>query len=143
MSHTYGVGLLPWSPLAGGLLTGKYRRHEELPAGSRYTRHPARHTRMVEDLFRVTEGLEAHLQHRDITMAQFALAWVMQQPGITSAIMGPWTLAQLEDNLDALAVEITPEDGQLVDETGAARHHGLALLRGGFRPQRLSLVRLG
>lgn len=115
MSLTYGVGLLPWSPLAGGLLTGKYRRNEELPSGSRYTRHPARHTRMVDDVFRVTEGLEVHVRQKGGTMAQFALAWVMHQPGITSAIIGPRTFEQLEDNLGALEVDITPEDCQLVD----------------------------
>ena len=115
MSLTCRVGLLPWSPLAGGLPTGKYRRNEALPAGSRYTRHLAQHTRMVDDVFRVTEGLEAHIRQKGGTMSQFALAWVMHQPGTTSTIIGPRTFEQLEDNLGVLEVDVTPEDCQLED----------------------------
>ncbi len=115
MSRAYGLGLLPWSPLAGGLLTGKYRRNEEPPPGSRYATRADRNTRMVEDVYRVTESLAEHVQQKGCTMAQFALAWVMQQQGITSAIIGPRTHSQLEDNLGALDVDITPADCQLVD----------------------------
>ena len=116
MAQTYGLGILPWSPLAGGLLTGKYRRDESVDPDSRYARHPAANSRMVGDVYRVTESLEAHVQQKGCTMAQFALAWVMHQPGITSAIIGPRTHEQLEDNLGAVDVDITAEDRQLVDE---------------------------
>lgn len=115
MCLAYGLGLLPWSPLAGGLLTGKYRRGEEPPPGSRYATRADRDVRMVEDMYRVTEALADHVRDRGCTMAQFALAWVMDQPGITSAIIGPRTHGQLEDNLGALTVDITDEDRQLVD----------------------------
>ncbi len=116
MSLSYGLGILPWSPLAGGLLTGKYKRNEDPPPGSRYATRADRDTRIVEEVYRVTEGLEAHVRQKGCTMAQFALAWVMYQTGITSAIIGPRTHEQLEDNLGALTVDITAADCQLVNE---------------------------
>ena len=116
VAQTYGLGILPWSPLAGGLLTGKYRRNESVDPDSRYARHPAATSRMVDDVYRVTESLEPLVQQKVCTMAQFALAWVIHQPGITSAIIGPRTLEQQQDNLGSLDVDITEEDRQLVDE---------------------------
>ncbi len=116
MALTYGLGILPWSPLAGGLLTGKYRRNEEPPTDSRYATRADRDMRMVEDMYQVTEKLEVHVRAKGCTMAQFALAWVMHQTGITSAIIGPRTHEQLEDNLGALDLTITDADCQLVDE---------------------------
>ena len=71
---------------------------------------------MVDDVYRVTESLEPLVQQKVCTMAQFALAWVIHQPGITSGIIGPRTLEQLQDNLGSLDVDITEEDRQLVDE---------------------------
>ncbi len=114
MARTYGYGLIPWSPLAGGLLTGKYKRGEQAPEGSRFSGKEDS-DRYNEHIFYVTEGLESWVEDRGCTMAQFALAWCMQQPGITSPIIGPRTMEQLEDNLGALNVEITAKDLEKVD----------------------------
>ncbi len=71
---------------------------------------------MVDDVYRVMESLVPHVRQKGCTMAQFALAWVIHQPGITNAIFCPRTHEQLEDNLGAMDVEITAEDRQQVDE---------------------------
>lgn len=114
MARTYGYGLIPWSPLAGGLLTGKYKRGENAPTKSRFAGREDSE-RMNERVFDVTEGLEPLVQSKGCTMAQFAIAWCMNQPGITSPIIGPRTMEQLEDNLGALEVNITKDDREAVD----------------------------
>jgi aryl-alcohol dehydrogenase-like predicted oxidoreductase len=118
MAQSYGFALIPWSPLAGGLLTGKYTRKNPSPEGARYAdvannaRFAARKT---EEGFDVVEELAPLAKKKGVTMAQFALAWVMQQPGVTSPIIGPRTMEQLEDNLGALDVEISADDRAAVD----------------------------
>ncbi|MEZ4634075.1 MAG: aldo/keto reductase [Caldilineaceae bacterium] len=118
MARTYGIGLIPWSPLAGGLLTGKYQRNTTPPEDSRFANvanNPHLQRRMVDAIFDVVEGLQPLADAKGITLAQFALAWTMHQPGITSPIIGPRTMEQLEDNLGALDVTITDEDRAAVD----------------------------
>jgi aryl-alcohol dehydrogenase-like predicted oxidoreductase len=118
MSRTYGIGLIPWSPLAGGLLTGKYQRNTTPPEDSRFANvanSPHLQRRMVDAIFDVIEGLQPLADAKGVTLAQFALAWTMSQPGITSPIIGPRTMEQLEDNLGALNVTITDEDRAAVD----------------------------
>ncbi len=116
MAQPFSLGILLWSLMAGGLLTGKYQRNGDMDPDSRYVRHPAAKLRMVDDVYRVAVSLGPHVRQEGCTMAQFALAWLIHQPGITSAIIGPRTLQQLQDNLGALDVDITAEDRQLVDE---------------------------
>jgi len=119
MARTYGIAIIPWSPLGGGLLTGKYHRGEAPPEDSRFGSAAAnapQRRRMREQVFDVTEGLAPLAAAKGCSMSQFALAWVMQQPGVTSPIIGPRTMEQLEDNLKALDVQITAEDRQKVDE---------------------------
>ncbi len=119
MAQTYGTAIIPWSPLAAGILTGKYKRDVTPPANSRfedYTNHPWQRTRLNEQAFDVLEELEKIAEAKSCTLSQFALAWCMQQPGITSPILGPRTMEQLEDNLKALDLEITKEDCEKVDE---------------------------
>ncbi|MYE10832.1 MAG: aldo/keto reductase [Gammaproteobacteria bacterium] len=116
MARTYGVATIPWSPLGGGLLTGKYRRGEEPPAGTRFANANAMQRRRYNDrIFDVIEGLEPLARDRGVTLSQYALAWVMAQPGVTSPIVGPRTMEQLEDNLPAAEVGITGEDARATD----------------------------
>ena len=119
MAETYGVGIIPWSPLAGGLLTGKYSRGAPLPEGSRYENvkdNKIQQGRYTEEAFEVIGGLESLIQNKDCTLSQFALAWCMHQRGVTSPIIGPRTMEQLEDNLKALDVNVTDEDRARVDD---------------------------
>ncbi|MGI9658029.1 MAG: aldo/keto reductase, partial [Gaiellaceae bacterium] len=127
MAETYGIGLLPWSPLAQGFLTGKYRRGEAPPEGSRFENPEVGE---IWEKFRFTEGnpgihrdehfdvldvVEALAEEKAATPAQVALAWVARQPAVASVIIGPRTVEQLDDNLGAGAVEITDEDCARLD----------------------------
>jgi len=119
MAQTYGIATIPWSPLAGGLLTGKYQRDVAPPADSRYAdmaTNPNRGRRMTEGVFDVVDGLKPLVEAKGCTMSQLTLAWCVQQPGVTSPIIGPRTMAQLKDNLAALDVVISDEDRAAIDE---------------------------
>lgn len=118
MAMTYGFGVIPWSPLAGGLLTGKYQRDAPPPVDSRFGNmadSPHLQRRWQQQMFDITEGLAPMIEAKSCTMAQLALAWCMRQPGVTSPIIGPRTMEQLEDNLGALDVEITDDDRAAID----------------------------
>jgi len=119
MARTYGIAIIPWSPLAGGLLTGKYTRNGPPPPDSRFAEYattPRLKARMVEQLFDVVEGLAPLAAAKTCTVSQLALAWSVQQPGITSPIIGPRTMEQLEDNLGALTVALSDADHQAIDQ---------------------------
>ena len=119
MAQTYGVATIPWSPLAGGLLTGKYKRGESAPEGTRFANtarmNPAQRRRFNENVYDVVEAIEPCAAAHDVPVSQFALAWVMAQPGVTSPIIGPRTMEQLEDNLDAADMTLTVSDFEAVD----------------------------
>ena len=124
MCRTFGIGVIPWSPLGGGLLTGKYRRGESAPDGSRFANVPtdspmARRMlaqRMRDQVFDVVGGIDPIAREKGCTVSQLALAWVVQQPGVTSPIIGPRTMDQLQDNLKALDVQLVDADLLRVDE---------------------------
>ncbi len=113
MAQTYGFGLIPWSPLGGGLLTGKYNRDEAPPEDSRFANwesNPMQRRRMNDRIFDVIDGLKPLAEAKGVTLSQFALAWCVQQPGVSSAIIGPRTMGQIEDNLGALDVSFSEDD---------------------------------
>ena len=121
MAQTYGIGIIPWSPLGGGLLTGKYSRESPPPVDSRFspeivkTLPPPVQKRWVDGIFDVADGLTPIAQDKGCTLSQLALAWVEQQPGVSSAIIGPRTVEQLTDNLAAGPVQISDEDRERID----------------------------
>ncbi len=122
LAQTYGLAILPWSPLARGFLTGKYQRGQELPGDSRVARDMqgpmAERTKkhFSELAFQVLDEVQALAKEKDCTPSQVALAWAMRQPGITSPIIGPRTLDQLRDNLGAVDVAISDGDRTRLDE---------------------------
>jgi aryl-alcohol dehydrogenase-like predicted oxidoreductase len=116
VARLYGVGVIPWSPLAGGMLSGKYSRDEKGPQGSRYESGQFRNGQEVpEAAWKVIEGVRDLAQEKGVSMDALALAWVLRQPGVTSPIIGPRTMEQFEANLRALEVEVTDEDRFLLD----------------------------
>ena len=121
LAQAHGLAILPWSPLARGFLAGKYRRGEEIPGDSRVARDlqgpfAARTRRHFGDLaYAVLDEVEALAQEKGATASQISLAWCVQQPGVTSPIIGPRTLAHLEDQLGALEIEITAADRARLD----------------------------
>src|SRR3954463_1278969 len=106
-----GGGILVWSPLAGGLLTGKYRRGQPHPPGSRHLTDwdepPVYHR---ESLFDVVEALVEIGADRGVSAAQVALAWLLRRPGVVSLIVGARTDEQLADNLAAADLRLSDDD---------------------------------
>jgi len=122
LAQTYGLAILPWSPLARGFLTGKYKRGQPIPGDTRlegdlkgpFKKRSQQHfSDRAYDLLAVVEELAAE---KRCTPSQVALAWLIQQPGVTSTIVGPRTTSHLEDNLGALPVQISDEDRRRLDE---------------------------
>ena len=118
MARTYGYGVIPWSPLAEGLLTGKYSRENRDPAGGRFTdiKNPKMASRLTEAALDVVDAIRPLVEAKGCTFAQYALAWVAQQPGITSPIVGPRTVEQLEDNLGAAEITLSQDELDRIDE---------------------------
>jgi aryl-alcohol dehydrogenase-like predicted oxidoreductase len=119
MAQTYGLAILPWSPLAGGFLTGKYARGESRPTGTRFYSEKSNDwadNHFTDSAFDALELVQQITQEKGCTISQFALAWCAQQPGITSPIIGPRTMEQLEDNLIAADIMVTDEDRATIDK---------------------------
>jgi aryl-alcohol dehydrogenase-like predicted oxidoreductase len=115
-AETYGFGVIPLSPLAGGLLTGKYRRGEPLPEDGRFAQANARfQERLNERVYDLVDELEPMAEAKECTVSQLALAWCVQQPGVTSPIIGPRTMEQFDDNLGALRIKLSAEDLAAID----------------------------
>ena len=113
----YGLGVVPYSPLARGVLTGKYATQEAPPPDTRAGRADKRmmETEFRPDSLRIAQVIRAHAEARGITAGQFALAWVLHNRLVTATIGGPRTLAQWQENLGALDYRLTAEDEALVD----------------------------
>ncbi len=114
----YGVGVVPYSPLARGVLSGKYLSGKKPPAGSRAARKDRRilQTELREESYEVAQNLKPLADAHGKTLTQLALAWVLANPIITSAIIGPRTMQQLEDNLGCLDCTLTKDDEVTINE---------------------------
>jgi len=115
--HGYGLGVVPYSPIARGVLTGKYAPGQAPAEGTRAGRGDARimATEFREESLQIAANLVEHAKSRGVLPGHFATAWVLANPIVTSVIAGPRTLAQMEDYYAALDVTITPEDEALMD----------------------------
>jgi aryl-alcohol dehydrogenase-like predicted oxidoreductase len=115
ISHDQGLGVLIWSPLAGGLLSGKYRR-DSGPENGRHvggSREPPIYD--WDKLYDLIDVLVAVAEERGVTGAQVALAWLMGRPGVTSVIIGGRTIEQFEDNLAAADLVLTDDERARLD----------------------------
>ena len=115
-----GLGVLVWSPLAGGLLSGKYRRGEQAPAGSRQLTdwgEPPVHNR--EGLYDTIEVLVSIGEEHGVSAAQVALAYTLGRPAITSVVIGARTAEQLADNLAAADLALTAAQRERLDQVSA------------------------
>lgn len=120
----YGLGVVPYSPLARGVLTGKYRPDAPPEAGTRAGRGDRR---MLEsewrpESLRIAQEMAEHARRKGMTPGQFAFAWVLNNRFVTAAIGGPRTEAQWEDYLGALGVRLDAEDEALVDRLVSPGH---------------------
>jgi aryl-alcohol dehydrogenase-like predicted oxidoreductase len=111
------LGILVWSPIAGGLLSGKHRRNQKTPEGTRqfagWKEPPVRDEAKLWD---IVEAVVAIADKRAVSGAQVALAWLLGRPGVTSLIIGGRTEAQFKDNLAAADLKLTPAERASLDE---------------------------
>lgn len=115
-----GLGLLPWSPLGGGWLSGKYRRDERPSGSTRLGEDPSRgmeawERRGTERTWDVIDAVQRVAEQRAVSMAEVALAWVTDRPAVTSTILGARTLDQLETNLLAAELHLSAEETAFLD----------------------------
>ena len=116
-----GLGLLPWSPLGGGWLTGKYRRDERPTGATRLGENPDRGVEAydrrssLDRTWRVIDATQSVAEELGASMAQVALAWLVDRPTVTSVIIGARTLEQLEDNLGAAGLHLSEEHTRRLD----------------------------
>ncbi|MBY0408860.1 MAG: aldo/keto reductase, partial [Burkholderiaceae bacterium] len=120
----YGMGVVPYSPVARGVLTGKYLPGSAPEPGTRAGRGDRRmqETEFREESLAIAQQLKLHADAKGVSLAQFATAWVLAHRSISAVIAGPRTLAQWTDYLPALECTITAEDEALVDSLVAAGH---------------------
>lgn len=114
----HGIGICPFGPLAGGVLSGIYRKGQPAPEGHRFSQVGQRdgHQRYTEASLELVEALIPLAEAHGVTLGEFATAWLMQRPGITSPICGPRTVEHLRSSVRACEVELTAEDLARVDE---------------------------
>ena len=112
-----GIGVVPYSPLARGVLSGKYRSGQAPPDGSRAARRDRRllQTELREESYEVARQLIPLAEAHNKTLTQFALAWVLANPIVTSVIIGPRTMQQLDDNLGCLDCVLSESDEVTID----------------------------
>jgi aryl-alcohol dehydrogenase-like predicted oxidoreductase len=120
----YGLGVVPYSPLARGVLTGKYLPNAALASDSRAGRQDKRmlETEWRHESLEIAQKVKARAEAKGMSAGQFALNWVLNNALVTAAIVGPRTEAQLEDYLGALAYPFTAEDESFVDGLVASGH---------------------
>jgi aryl-alcohol dehydrogenase-like predicted oxidoreductase len=113
----YGLAVLPWSPLAGGILAGRYSTGNTYPEGSRATRFGNLFIDRISNRAKeVATEVSRLAQEKGMTASQFALLWIRDQPGVTAPIVGPRTLDHLLDHLAILDKKLTDEDRALADD---------------------------
>jgi aryl-alcohol dehydrogenase-like predicted oxidoreductase len=115
MLRDQNVGLMVWSPLAGGLLSGKFKRNGDGAEGARRMNFDFPPVNK-ERAFDIIDVLEPISKEKNTTVAQLALAWLLNQPAVSSVIIGAKNLEQLEDNLKSTEVTFSPEELQKLDE---------------------------
>jgi aryl-alcohol dehydrogenase-like predicted oxidoreductase len=118
LARTYGLAIIPWSPLGGGLLTGRYSRDVRRPGDAkRYFQEDGYLDYILTEGFFDRIGPFCDLaQAKGCTPSQLALTWCLHQPGVTSPIIGPRTIEHLEDQLNAVKIVLTDDDRAALDK---------------------------
>jgi aryl-alcohol dehydrogenase-like predicted oxidoreductase len=117
MAETYNLGLLPFFPLANGLLVGKYKRGEKPPADSRLGKVDYLRERYMNDRnFDIVQKLEAFVKERGKTLLELAFSWLASRPQVSSVIAGASGPGQIEQNVQAIGWKLTPDDLAAIDQ---------------------------
>ena len=115
--QSYGVGVIPWGPLASGFLTGKYRRGQEVPAGVRLANPSLIYADVLTDAnFDKLAKLEAFAEKRGHSIGELAIAWLLSHPWLGSVIAGAMNIEQLSANVAAGRWKLVPEDTVQLDK---------------------------
>jgi len=117
LCREYGIGVVTYSPLARGILTGKYKKFGDYPEGTRAARNDPRmqQAELREDSILIAQQIVAYCEKKGVPVSHFALAWVLANPVVTSIIIGPRSMEQIEDNIGCLEVTLTEEDEAFID----------------------------
>lgn len=114
------MGVMPWSPLAGGFLTGKYRREDISDTGRLSGANPFGDSKFTDQNWTILATLKEVAAEQERTPAQIALAWVMAQRGVTSTLVGARTVAQFSGNIAACDITLTSDQLQRLDQVSAS-----------------------
>ena len=126
VTQSYGLGVLPWSPLAGGWLSGKWRKGADAPESTRAARLPGRYDLSIpanQAKLDAVEEFAVLAQDAGISLVHLAIAFVIRHPGVSSAIIGPRTMEQLESQLGAVDVVLTDDVLDRIDEIVPPGHN--------------------
>lgn len=138
MARAFGLGVTPWSPLKGGLLTGKYAKDRQ-PAVGEGRHQPGQSKSLTDRNYAIIAALETVAKEADLPMASVAMAWVLNRPGVASPILGARTLEQLRANLSCLEVTLSAEHLRRLDEASAPA----PVFPHGFLPGTASVMQAG
>jgi len=118
MAKTYGIAVINWSPLAGGFLTGKYKKDKEVPTDNRYSSFWKGEKQRHDDkkAYEVIKVLDTMAVEKNCNSLHIALNWSMSQEGICSSIIGPRTLSQLESCIKSVEIDLSVDDLKKLDE---------------------------
>jgi aryl-alcohol dehydrogenase-like predicted oxidoreductase len=120
LCREHGLGILAWSPLAAGFLSGKFRKGQPPPKGTRLEKWKERLEQFdSERNWKLLQVLDTLASELDATPARLSLAWLLHKPSVSSVIIGARTMEQLEDNLKAASLRLSPEAMQRLDEASA------------------------
>lgn len=122
----FGLGIIPWSPLGGGMLTGKYKRGEEPDSGTRFAaagpfQQIWRRRALSDRNHEIVEVVLSEAEKLGVSPIALSLAWNMDRPGVVAPIVGPKSVSQLEDNLASLELTLPEETAQRIDEASPPR----------------------
>ena len=123
MCRYFDLGVICWSPLAQGMLAGRYKKADQFPEGSRAAQKEVFAERITQVGIDAAEKMARYAQKKGVTQAQFAVAWVLGQPVVTSSIIGPRTLEHFRDLLPSADIELTEEDRSFCDSLVPPRSH--------------------
>ncbi len=140
MAQSYGIAIIPWSPLARGFLSGKYKRGEPIPGNSRFGSDSGRGAafqrrrdqHFTDRGYDVLEAVQDMAAEKGCSSSQLALAWVNSKPGVTAPIIGPRTMAHLDDNLAAIDIEISADDHARLDAIAEPERATVPYYHGGM-----------
>jgi aryl-alcohol dehydrogenase-like predicted oxidoreductase len=115
--QAYGVGVIPWGPLASGFLTGEYRRNEKIPEGMRLAKPAPIYRDILSDAnFEKLDKLEAFAKERGHSISELAIAWLLSHPWLGSVIAGATNVEQMSRNMVATEWKLTAEDATQLDK---------------------------